>query len=90
MSKIKFLAVQTKIGSSTVLTKTALRELIKSDPDKVRFVPVMAKTMTPDVLALYTAASKLPAGVPVSVIAPVGRNWTAEVEKKKDGKIVVR
>lgn len=80
MSNINVLAVS---ETGPITTKTALRSLVKINPSGVKVIPAHA---TP-VLASATAVDNLYFGLPVTV--HVGKT-TAEIERKFDGKIVIR
>jgi hypothetical protein len=82
MSKIDVLAVG---PSGPITTKTALRTLIKSNPEAVKLLP--ANDPTPGTEAFRNHVNRIPFGLPVTV--HTGKS-TAEVERKFDGKIVVR
>jgi hypothetical protein len=80
MSKIHAVATA---GNGPISTKSALRSLVKSDPGTVKLIPA---NPSPG-LAYGIATNSLPFGVPVTV--HTGK-VTAEIERKSDGKIVVR
>lgn len=87
---INFLSANLTWSSRTIMTKASLKEEIKKDPSKIKFIPLITEPMTPAIHALNTTADRLPFGRPVSVTGPVGSKWKAEVERKFNGKIVVR
>jgi hypothetical protein len=85
MVKIDALAVS---QTGPVRTKTDLRNLIKADAASVKVIPAVP---TPLVIGAQPVGS-LPLGVPVTVHSPATthREWTAEVERKENGTVVVR
>jgi hypothetical protein len=87
MSKINVLAVG---PNGPITTKTALKDLIKSDPSAVKVIPIKPTPLLPAVRSV----DGLVFGIPVTVHGnrPAFKNgdWTAEVERKFNGSIVVR
>lgn len=86
MSKIDVLAVG---PTGPITTKTALKDLIKSDPSLVKVIPVVPTPL----LAAFRTVDHLPFGIPVTVHGKrpaFDREWTAEVERKFNGSVVVR
>jgi len=82
MSKINVLAVT---NGEPITTKIALRSLLRNAPSSVKFLP--ADNPTPGTEAFRNTADAIPFGIPVKV--HTGRT-VAEVERRFDGKIVVR
>lgn len=80
MLKIDVLAVG---PTGPITTKAALKQLIKESPAFVRVLPVNPSPA----LSASTLVPMLPFGTPVT--AHTGKS-TAEIERKSDGKIVVR
>lgn len=76
MTDINLIAV---IGNVPVPTKGTLKEWIKSDPERVRFIPAIVNSPLHD--AFRTDA----AHIPTDHIAVVhGKRWTATIVRKSD------
>lgn len=71
------------VAGRTLPTKSALKELIKTDPSTVILVPVH-EDWTPGDFAAKGPADKLPAGIEF-VIKPWHGKWSATVYHGKNG-----
>lgn len=87
MSKINVLATG---PTGLIRTKTALKQLISTSAEQVRFVPVPVLS-DPAHESVRGAIQNIPAGTVVTVLSPAnGRQWSAQVSQTGSGVFTVR
>lgn len=82
MPKINVLA--TAFGKP-ITTKTALKQLINTSPEVVRFLPADSPTPLTERLRKFQISpfAQLPASVVLIAHSPTGRKWTAEITRNQ-------
>lgn len=90
MSKINVIAsLVTESVSDVIKVKAKLKNLLETSAEVVRFVPIDVPG-TPAHEAARGIATRLPAGMTVTVLSPTNRKWLAEVTRSESNVFSVK